>query len=143
METQLTKKEETSVTNAQLIKEAQALTGEGGGTFTPFIPIIRVNNKKEEKEVTIDGKKKIMKVLPDASFNITRRDENSGNYETEVFCEAPLEAVVLRIRYKINEKFDKVNPKKKLFYSYDFDLTDQNIKVFDGNKEIACNNYKG
>ena len=142
MEKSITIKESTEVANPQLIKEAQSLSGEDGGTFIPFIPIIRVN-KKEKKMVTVEGEETEMMVLPKAGFSVTRKDENTKEYTTEKFADK-LEAVVLRVRYRIEEKYDKKNPTKKRFYSFEFDMIDPDIKVFDGETKtvIAQGNYQ-
>ena len=140
MANELTKKEETSLADQELIKEAQSLTGESDGMFIPFIPILKVDNTKELKSVTVDGKMKEIKVLPDAGFSLTKKNEDTGKYEKTRFSDS-LEAVILRVRYKIQEKYDKANPTKKLYYSYDFDMIDPGIKVFEGNREIAEGTY--
>lgn len=142
MNKSITKKQESGLANLAAIKEAQSLSGEGFQTSIPFIPIIRVNNKKEEQTALINGKEKKIKVLPDAGFNITRKNENTGEYTIDLFANE-IEAVVLRVRHKIMEKYDRTNPKHKSFYSQEFDMIDPNIKVFDGEtkKEIACGNY--
>ena len=142
METQITK-QSTAVANARLVKEAQSLTGEGEGNFIPFIPIIRVDNKKESKTVMIDGKEKKIKILPDAGFIITKKNKDTGKLDILKFSEN-LEAVILRVRYRIQEKYDKINPNKKSYYSYEFDMMDQNIKVYNGDtkKEMVCGSYQ-
>jgi hypothetical protein len=144
METNLTTKQESGLADPNLVREARSLTGEGGGIRIPFIPIIRVNNKKVKEKAIIGGKETEVEILPDASFTVTRKDNNSGAYSSNKFCEAPIEATPLRIRYRIQEKFDQKNPTKRLFYSYEFDMIQPLIQVFDGasGKVIAEGNYK-
>lgn len=133
---------ELTIANQNLIKQANQLSGMGSQQF-PSIPTIKVNNKKEKKIANIDGKETEVEVLPEASFIITRRNEETGEYEKLKFSDAPLEGVVLTVRYRIQEKFDVSNPRKKLFFSHEFNLFQFNIKVFDGTskKVIAEGTY--
>ena len=119
----------TTKNSQELINQAKSLSGNTGGSYVPYIPIITINNKTEEKEAEIDGVLTKVEVPAKEGFNITLKNEDTNEYNVEYY-EKELEEVILRVRYSISSK-NKVKPR---YYSYEFDNFSDNITVYDENK---------
>lgn len=134
---------ELTTKNQDLINEALTLTGERRSNYMPYIPVIRINNSKKKEMVTINGKQQEVEIPADAEFLLTEKDTD-GNYVETLFAKEKLEAVFLVIRYRIKEKFDRTDKTKKGYYSFEFNMFDPIIPVFDGNtkEEIFSGNYQ-
>lgn len=124
-----------SAEDQKIIDEMKELSGENsGGRNYIFIPIITVNNaKEEEKEVLVDGV--IMKVTPHPKkqFNIVNFDKESGEYVSEAFSDI-FNGVILKLRYAVEKKFEET-PTMEWFRSYEFDSFSDNVQLFK-NKEV-------
>jgi len=115
----------------ETIKMAKAMAGSGGDKVSiPFIPVIRINNKSEEKEVEIDGEKKLVEVPAKKGFLLKTKDDN-GDYKEEYWQE-DLSGVILKERYEIQSKYGT----EDFYYSYEFDTWVEPIKVYDKNKQV-------
>lgn len=120
--------------NTQLIDPkdimiARQFAGVGQRINIPFIPVIRINNKEEEKEVDVEGEKKLVKIPAKKGFLIKIKD---GDEYKEEFYRENLEGVVLKERYELQSKFNI----KDRYYSYEFDNWSEPIKVYDVNHNV-------
>lgn len=121
-EQNLTTKPEQNLVNQDIIRKAQSLSSGYSGVRIPFIPTIKVNNKKEKKEMEVDGKMQIVELPAKKGFLITQKTDQG--YETNFYKEE-LEAVILRERYKVRSKY-KVEP---AYFSFEFDRWDEIIPI--------------
>jgi len=126
-----------NINSQEIINQVKQLSGTTSGNYIPYIPIISINNQKEEKEIDIEGKLTKVEIPAKEGFNITLKDEKTNEYDMQYYGDK-LEAVMLRVRYSIGSK-NKVSPR---YYSYEFDRFDDIIKVYDENKTVLIeNNY--
>lgn len=131
MENQLEKVEETSIslTNEELIVQANSNAGVSLYNSMPKIPTIKINNKSEEKEIQIEDKIQKVKFIKPGFLKTEKNKE--GKYET-IFFSDTLEAIVLKRRYKISSKIDS-DPR---YWSEEFDSWKESFQVFTGQNEV-------
>ena len=133
--------DEKALIDPSLIKQVREASGETTGVKMPFIPLITINNKSEDKEAEVDGKMQKVKVPPIKGFNV--RVKEGDKYVTK-FLGEELEGVVLKERYRISSKWKKNPAPGEKYYSFEFDTWDEPIEVFDSetNKVIVEDPYK-
>ena len=130
--------ENTQLVDTRKIQEARMLSGQGLMTGRAYIPVIRINNKTEEKEVEIEGVKQLVEIPAKKGFLI--KTKNSEGEFIEEFLSEELKGVVLKEAYEIRSKH-KVEP---AYYSFEFDGWNNPIDVFSGTSKecIFTGTYK-
>jgi len=119
MSTELTAQDEA-------IAKSMALSGQAAGTRIPFIPILKINNTKEIKQVAVDGVMQEVEVSAKKGFKLTRKD---GDSYQETLLEGDLSGIILKERFFIQKKWKEDDPFP--FKSREFDDWSQQIEVFD------------
>lgn len=119
----------TNLMDPKDIREARMFAGSGDRVNIPYIPVIRINNKKEEKEAIVDGQKQVIEIPAKKGFLIKVK---KGDEYVETYLSETLEGVILKERYEIQSKHGL----EKSYYSYEFDTWTEPVKVFDQNKNL-------
>ena len=130
---------EVSKYDPELLNKAKSMSGEGGGTKISFIPRIRINNKSEKKMATVEGVEKEVKILPEAGFLVTKKNEN--NEYIESLFGPTLSCGVLKERYQIESGYEE----EPAYLSDEFDSFFGIIKLHsrkDRKEVIAEGTYK-
>lgn len=120
----------TSLMDPNDIRLAKQFSGVGDRINIPFIPVVRINNKDEEKTVEIEGVETKVIVPARKGFLIKTKNEK-GEYNEE-FWKEELEGVILKERYEIQSKFDI----EERYSSFEFDTWTEPIKITDKNKRV-------
>lgn len=116
----------------EMVKRAKIVSGESNGIFIPFIPLLKINNKKKITETIIEGKSKKVEISPEEGFLLTTKNKETKEYE-EKFYSKELSGVILKARYQIRSKF-KVEP---AYFSNEFDSWNEIVKVYNrSNREV-------
>lgn len=106
-----------------------------------FIPIVTINNKKDERVVEIDGVEKKVELPAEEGFNIESKDLE-GVFEKHFFLKE-LEAVILFDRYQIQSKY-QVDP---TYNSNEFEFSGNrnNLRVYSSSegKVLYRGDYAG
>lgn len=123
-----------ALANDKLINKANAGSGVGNQMPMPKIPMLKINNKSEEKQVDIDGTLQPVKFINEG-FLVTEKIED--NWETKFFAKE-LKGVILKRRFKIQSKMDN----DVRYYSNEFDTWNEPIKVSTGGERLFEGSYQ-
>jgi len=126
MSKEIEKTKGTGLSNAELIDQLRANSGEQEVPEYPFCPIITVDNHMDKKNV--EGEEVDVRCKP--GFNVLTKE--AGEYVVNYLAEK-FSGVILLVRYTVENKYDK-NNKYGIFRSFEFSAA-----AFNGAEKVKIN----